>query len=179
MKAALYDIWKTLTPAEQKLLTNVILNEVKNLDPSVVSIPQDDKQNNYLQNVGLFKNNKFTIPLFEQFIKKEISQTIPQAKQKIAFDLNTHDITKGELVLSDTLTPSEFKLLRYLVQNPNKIIEREEIINIVWANTKSTAGVTDQALDQLIFRVRKKIEDDPNNPEHLQTVKGRGFRFLP
>ncbi|OGH14799.1 MAG: hypothetical protein A2687_00990 [Candidatus Levybacteria bacterium RIFCSPHIGHO2_01_FULL_38_26] len=66
-----------------------------------------------------------------------------------------------------------------MVQNPNKIIEREEIINIVWANTKSTAGVTDQALDQLIFRVRKKIEDDPNNPEHLQTVKGRGFRFLP
>ena len=42
---------------------------------------------------------------------------------------------------------------------------------------KTTEGVTDQALDQLIFRLRKKIEDDPNNPEFIQTIKGRGLKF--
>lgn len=168
IKAALFDIWKSLSPSEQKLLTTVILipnHREKNLDPSVSSLPQDDNQRSYLQNVGLIKNNKITIPLFAQFVKQ-----FSKESTHIAFDPNT---------LSDSLTSSELKLLKFLFQNNNRIIEREEVINAVWVDTKSNAGVTDQALDQLIFRLRKKIEDDPNKPAHLQTVKGRGFRFMP
>jgi len=168
IKAALSDIWKSLSPSEQKLLTTVILipnHREKNLDPSVSSLPQDDNQRSYLQNVGLIKNNKITIPLFAQFVKQ-----FTKTSSHIALDPNT---------LSDSLTSSEFKLLTFLFQNSSKIIEREEVINAVWADNKSNAGVTDQALDQLIFRLRKKIEDDPNKPAHLQTVKGRGFRFTP
>jgi two-component system, OmpR family, alkaline phosphatase synthesis response regulator PhoP len=80
-------------------------------------------------------------------------------------------------VLSDQLTSSEFRLLRYLLQNEDRVIEREELINVVWGDNKSTAGITDQAVDQLIFRLRRKIEEDANHPTHLQTVKGRGFTF--
>jgi len=166
IRAALFDIWKSLSPAEQNSLTAVILipnHREKNLDPSVSSLPQDDSPSAYLQNVGLIKNNKITIPLFAQFVKQ-----FSKASTHITFDPNT---------LSDSLTSSEFKLLKFLFQNNNRIIEREEVINAVWVDTKSNAGVTDQALDQLIFRLRKKIEDDPNKPAHLQTVKGRGFKF--
>jgi DNA-binding winged helix-turn-helix (wHTH) protein len=53
------------------------------------------------------------------------------------------------------------------------------VINAVWENMQSTAGVTDQAVDQLIFRLRKKIESDPNNSIYIQTIKGRGFKFTP
>ena len=58
-----------------------------------------------------------------------------------------------------------------------KIVGKEEVINNVWGDKTTTLGVTDQALDQLIFRLRKKIENNPNKPEHILTVKGRGFRF--
>ncbi|HEX7042540.1 MAG TPA: helix-turn-helix domain-containing protein, partial [Patescibacteria group bacterium] len=59
----------------------------------------------------------------------------------------------------------------------DSVVDREQIIQAVWTDSKTYAGVSDQAVDQLIFRLRKKIEDDPNNPTHIQTVKGRGIKF--
>jgi DNA-binding winged helix-turn-helix (wHTH) protein len=64
-----------------------------------------------------------------------------------------------------------------MIENKERILEKEEIINAVWKEAKTTLGVTDQALDQLIFRLRKKIEENPNVPQHLLTIKGRGFKF--
>jgi two-component system response regulator MtrA len=116
------------------------------------------------------------IPLLSAFIASEY-RDVARTLQKISYDDHTNSISKGTTVLSDQLTSSEFRLLRYLLQNENRIIEREELINIVWGDNKSTAGITDQAVDQLIFRLRRKIEEDANHPTHLQTAKGRGFTF--
>lgn len=122
--------------------------------------------------------DSLNIPLLSLFVKNNALVT-ETSKEKIAFDPERNSIVKGNIVISENLTASEFKLLKYLLQNPEKVIEREDVITNVWQEAKSTAGVTDQAVDQLIFRLRKKIEDDPNNPAHLQTVKGRGFTFTP
>ena len=133
-----------------------------------------------LEELGLVKNNKIQISLFADFITTmKQSSNLPAGRQgqTITFDSVANEIKKGEVIISDILTSSEFRLLKFLLENPDKIIEREEIIKSVWSDAKSTEGVTDQALDQLIFRLRKKIEEDPNNPVYLQTVKGRGFRL--
>jgi len=192
MKAALLDIWKSLTPSEQNILSHRHSGEeerrLQNLPASFMAQRDSgrahsslarmttgfDESHIYLENVGLIKNGKITIPLFAEFVKH-----FNKESSNIIFDPNTNEVKKGYIMLSDSLTSSEYKLLRFLLQNSSKIIEREEIIKSVWADTKSTAGVTDQALDQLIFRVRRKIEDDPISPLHLLTVKGRGFRFTP
>ena len=81
--------------------------------------------------------------------------------------------------MSDNLTKSEFRLLRHFISHPDAIIDRDEVISVVWKESASTEGVTDQAVDQLVFRLRRKIEDDPNSPEHIHTIKGRGFKFTP
>jgi DNA-binding response OmpR family regulator len=111
----------------------------------------------------------------EEFAKKEISEK----QDKIIFDEAAKEIRIGEIILSEGLTSSEFKLLKFFILNPEKIVERDEIISSVWGDLSSTAGVTEQALDQLIFRLRKKIEKDISSPTHIQTVKGRGFKFTP
>lgn len=157
VNGACYEIWISLLPNEQKSL-----------------IAKQLVAGGYLVDVGLIKNNKIEVPLFEEFI----STMKQSSNEAIRYDSVTNEIKKGEAIISDTLTSSELKLLKFLLENLDKIIEREEIIKYVWSDVKSTEGVTDQALDQLIFRLRKKIEDDPNNPMHLQTVKGRGFRFV-
>jgi hypothetical protein len=163
IKAALAEIWLELSPAEQ---SDILLNSFE--DPVV------DK---YLEDSGLIKGKVIQIPLFATYVRTPA--VLPKGKEeKIVFDENTNSIRKGEAVLSDNLTSSEFRLLRYLLQNPERVIERDEIIAIVWEGVKSTAGITDQAVDQLIFRLRRKIEEDPNSPQYLQTVKGRGFRFV-
>lgn len=163
INGALYEIWASLLPSEQKSLKQLSTSQESLLNTSEVP----------LEELGLVRNNKITIPLFEEFI-----QIVKQSKDlSIRFDSTTNEIMLGEQKLSETLTSSEFKLLKFLIENPNRVIEREEIIKAVWKDEKTTEGVTDQALDQLIFRLRKKIEEDPNIPKFIQTIKGRGLRF--
>lgn len=160
VKGILLEIWKSLTPFEQNLIINGKPNE-----------------SSHLAAVGLLKNNKFAVPLLEEFAKNPLSEL--RVKKPISYNDQTKEIRRGEIVLSEGLTSSEFKMLKFFVTNPDKILERDEIINAVWGELSSTAGVSEQALDQLIFRVRKKIEENPNSPQHITTVKGRGFKFLP
>jgi len=163
IKNALVEIWSILTPAEQACLLR------GTYDDAEAAV--------YLEQVGLVREKKIQIPLFASFMQAEFGQQRAE-NGHIAYDPHTNTIRKGEDVLSDQLTGSEFRLLAYLLQNPERIVEREELIATVWGENKSTAGITDQAIDQLIFRLRKKIEEDSNNPVHLQTVKGRGFKFV-
>lgn len=159
---ALLEIWHSLTPAEQKLL----------LDQS-----PELYENRFLHQIGILKGDTIAIPLFEVFLetkRHELSQT----NQKITFDGIANTIKKGDVIISEQLTVSEFRLLRFLLTHPDLVVDREDIIAAVWTDAKATAGVTDQAVDQLVFRVRKKIEADPNNPLHIQTIKGRGIRFV-
>jgi DNA-binding winged helix-turn-helix (wHTH) protein len=159
IRNTLASIWNSLTPEEQNLF-----------------IENANDKDEYLLNVGLIKNGFLTIPLFSDFIKDKQSLS----KQDEHFSTNeSSEILKGETILSDKLTSLEYKLLKFMLENKERILEKEEIINAVWKEAKTTLGVTDQALDQLVFRLRKKVEDDPNNPQHIQTIKGRGFRFLP
>jgi hypothetical protein len=162
IQGALREIWQSLSPAEQADLKEEAFN-----DPEVAT---------YLEAVGLIKKNKIQIPLFAHYIHTEFPHAT-QDTQKIVYNENTNTIQKGDIILSDQLTSAEFRLLRYLLQHEERIIEREELINVVWEGNKSMAGITDQAVDQLIFRVRRKIEEDANHPLHVLTVKGRGFRF--
>ena len=158
VRSALFGIWNFLTPSERSLLIN---NEYKDLP--------------FLENVGLIKENLLTISLFSDYLKEK-SQNL-KTDEQISIS-ETEEIVKGNLVISDKLTSLEFKLLKFMLENKNRVLEKEEIINAVWGEQKTTLGVTDQALDQLIFRLRKKIEENPNYPTYILTVKGRGFRFL-
>ena len=163
IRSALFAIWNSLNPSEQQYFI-------------------DGKQEPiFLEKIGLCYNGKVQIPIFEEFIKHTIINSKQKTISSSAFvlDENTNEIKKGEITISDTLTSSEFKLLKYLIIEKEKIVDKDEIINAVWGEKTTTLGVTDQALDQLIFRLRKKIETNPNNPQHILTVKGRGFKFLP
>lgn len=164
VQSALLTIWQSLSPFDQQILKT----------GSFSSKDKDDLQ--YLIKVGLIANGKIAIPLLEEYIP---ILAYSDQDEKITYDPLTNTIHKGESVLSDYLTKSEFRLLRHLLQNPDRVIEREEVVSVVWQDAKSTAGVSEQAIDQLIFRLRRKIEPNPNNPSHILTVKGRGIKYLP
>ena len=75
-----------------------------------------------------------------------------------------------------TLTSKEFKLLAYLIKNPRRVISRDKLLNEVWEyeNYPSTRTV-----DNHISKLRKKLETDPAQPKHFDTVHCAGYRFLP
>jgi len=74
------------------------------------------------------------------------------------------------------LTALEFDLLWFLATNPNRVFSRRELMDEVWGYTSAldTGTVTVH-----VRRLREKIEDEPSNPRHLETVWGSGYRFTP
>ena len=73
------------------------------------------------------------------------------------------------------LTVMESELLRHLVRNDGKIVSRKQILEEVWGLHEDTDT---RAIDNFMVRLRRYIEDDPGNPQHLLTVRGVGYRFL-
>jgi len=74
------------------------------------------------------------------------------------------------------LTTLEFDLLSFLASNPNHVFSRRELMARVWgyASVLDTGTVTVH-----VRRLREKIEDNPSQPRHLETVWGSGYRFTP
>lgn len=168
IRGALSEIWLSLSPREQQVM---VLSEIGKQNDSAPA--------EHLKHIGLLaENGSQAIQLLSRYIASHFNPS-EAAAEKIHYEAETNTIMKGSLLLSHDLTSSEFLMLRYLVLHPEEIVSRDQLIDVVWGENRSTAGVTDQALDQLIFRLRKKIEVNPNQPLHLQTVKGRGVKFTP
>ncbi|MBQ2035730.1 MAG: response regulator transcription factor [Peptococcaceae bacterium] len=72
------------------------------------------------------------------------------------------------------LTPIEYALLRFFMENTNKAVHRDEILQNVWGN--SYVGDF-KIVDVNIRRIRQKIEDDPSNPKYIEKVWGYGYRW--
>jgi DNA-binding response OmpR family regulator len=75
-----------------------------------------------------------------------------------------------------TLTAHEFKLLKYFVENAERVLSREELLNEVWGYNSYP---TTRTVDNQILKLRQKLELDAADPHYLQTVYGAGYRFVP
>ncbi len=75
-----------------------------------------------------------------------------------------------------TLTRREFKLLRYFISNPAKVISRDELLNEVWGFDNYPCTRT---VDSHVWRLRQKLEPDPAHPLHFHTVHAVGYKFVP
>jgi DNA-binding response OmpR family regulator len=96
----------------------------------------------------------------------------------VAFGNISVDFTKMEILRERqpvALTAQEYKTLKFLVQNAERVISRDELLNEVWGyqNYPSTRTV-----DNHILKLRQKLERDPANPVHFRTVHGMGYKFV-
>jgi DNA-binding response OmpR family regulator len=95
-----------------------------------------------------------------------------------SFNGRTIDFGKLELRTNGTtirLTLMEAELLRHLIHNNGRIVSRKSILEEVWGLHEDTDT---RAIDNFIVRLRRYIEEDPSEPQHLLTVRGIGYRFL-
>jgi len=87
------------------------------------------------------------------------------------------DVDRHIVTINGQTTPfplKEFELLEYLIRNSGRVLTRVQLIDRVWGN--DYFGDT-KTLDVHIKRLRAKIEADPANPVHIQTVRGLGYKF--
>jgi DNA-binding response OmpR family regulator len=101
----------------------------------------------------------------------------PEA-QVVSFDNISVDFRKMEVKRDGepvVLTAQEFKTFQFFVQNADRVITRDELLNEVWGyqNYPSTRTV-----DNHILKLRQKLERDPSSPTHFRTVHGMGYKFV-
>ena len=105
-------------------------------------------------------------------------QTIAPVNDIVSFDRWTVDINQRELTDDSNmivmLSSAEFDLLRVFLAHPRQVLSREQLLDLAKGRGE---GVYDRAIDTLISRLRKKLENDPKNPTLIKTVWGGGYQF--
>jgi len=91
----------------------------------------------------------------------------------VEIDFERAEVTKGGQRVN--MAAKELQLLRYMVQHRERVIPREEILRKVW---EYSSDVSSRTLDVHVAWLRQKL-DNPHNPKHIQTIRGKGYRFTP
>jgi two-component system response regulator RegX3 len=92
----------------------------------------------------------------------------------LALDLARHKVALDGRDVQ--LTPSEFRLLALLAEEPERVYSRREIMQHLW---ESTYVGDERACDIHISNLRRKLEREPNQPERLLTIRGVGYKLVP
>jgi two-component system phosphate regulon response regulator OmpR len=89
-------------------------------------------------------------------------------------DMASHQLSRdGDNV---PLTSGEFDLLAILVQHPNKVLDRDRILDLL---TGAERSPFDRSIDVRVTRLRAKLEPDPSTPVFIKTIWGKGYMFCP
>jgi len=94
--------------------------------------------------------------------------------EDVEVDVERRIITRGRVEVR--VTPAEYNLLVFFLQNVDRVLPRDLILNFVWGydyypNTRT--------VDAHVVKLRQKFEREPTMPKHFVTVHGIGYRFLP
>jgi two-component system alkaline phosphatase synthesis response regulator PhoP len=93
------------------------------------------------------------------------------------FDDVDVDFERGEVLKGGqrlNLAAKELQLLRYLVDNRDRVVPREEILQKVW---EYSSEVSSRTIDVHVAWLRQKLEENPQYPRRIQTIRGKGYRF--
>lgn len=91
----------------------------------------------------------------------------------IVVDPATHVVTKSGAHVE--LTTKEFEVLLILVRSKGRVLSRQQIVDVVWGPNYFGSH---RSVDNFLAQLRGKLEDDPQAPKHLVTVRGVGYRFV-
>lgn len=112
-------------------------------------------------------------------VRRELSpatsgQSMTARFGEVRVDFLTMEISRSQK--SVVLTHQEFKLLKFFVQNPHRVLSRDELLNEVWGYNHYPSTRT---VDNHVLMLRRKLELQPASPVHFITVQRIGYKFLP
>lgn len=94
----------------------------------------------------------------------------------LELDLAARQVTVRGSLLSPPLSAAQFALLSLLAHQPGRVYSREEVIEVVWPEDDAD-GISDEAIDALVRRIRLRLREIDPDHEYLVTVRGYGFKL--
>ena len=134
--------------------------------------------------VDLKDGDAIKIALIQELVFVSSDATIPlniniqphEDAKRLYIDQNARRVWVGDEELIPPLSVQQYKLLTFLYNHENTVVTREEIVDNVWSDDASV-GVTEQALDALVRRLRARLKKKDPTHSYITTVRGVGFIF--
>jgi len=95
---------------------------------------------------------------------------------RMRMEAKSHRIWLQNVEIDPPLSPPQYRLIKLLYDQPERIITRDEIADVVWPGTDGV-GVSDQAIDALVRRLRDRLAEVDHDHNYILTVRGHGFRL--
>lgn len=127
--------------------------------------------------IEIESTDKEFIENFVQEINSECNTDVIFKSTSQQFGKFKIDENKKQLYYNNQIVPltkSEFDIITLLLSNPGQIFSKDQIYEFVW---KESSESCTHAVENMISRLRKKIEDNPKNPQYIITVHGFGYKF--
>ena len=132
--------------------------------------------------IRLEEGDEIQVSLAQHFIYLSSDATMPleglpldMQKRRLRVDIGARRVWIIEKELDPPLSASQFNLLRILYEQSGEVVARSEIIQAVWG--KAAEGVTEQALDALVRRLRDRLAEIDPTWDYIVTVRGHGLRL--
>ena len=168
MQAECRKVWDSLPQSEQAALYAL----ARGAQADVRTLPR-------LKRKGLVREGQPETSLFSPLFAEFVRQQAPPSTEGTAIS-RSPSIVRIEGRRVETLTELEFEMLCYLYEHRGRVCTKDELIENVYRQQydRMKGGVTDQALQTLISRLRDKIEPERGRPRYVVTVRGQGYRFV-
>ncbi|WP_334077569.1 response regulator transcription factor [Paenibacillus sanfengchensis] len=167
-----YDLCKEITnkqaiPVIMLSAKNEIIDKVLGLE-----LGAEDYLTKPFDNRELIARIKVVLRRYENSDPNALGEDQPMYYGELAFDLDRKVVLKNGAPVS--LTAKEFKILETLLKRPGKVFTRDELLELVWGFDYLGDS---RSVDMTIMRLRKKLEDDTENPKYVKTVYGFGYQL--
>jgi two-component system alkaline phosphatase synthesis response regulator PhoP len=110
--------------------------------------------------------------LLRRVKKEKLAPVVRFQFADVEIDFERGDVVKAGVPVS--MAQKELELLRYLVDRRGNVVSRDELLEGVW---EYQPGVSSRTIDVHVVWLRQKLEDTPQNPKYIRTVRGVGYRF--
>jgi two-component system alkaline phosphatase synthesis response regulator PhoP len=114
----------------------------------------------------------------EALLRRVKKDKLPAVTQfqfgNVEVDFEKNEVRKAGVPVA--LAGKEIELLRYLIDRRGKVVSRDELLEAVW---QYQPGISSRTIDVHVAWLRQKLEDNPQNPRHIYTARGVGYRFSP
>ncbi|MCC6523867.1 MAG: response regulator transcription factor [Polyangiaceae bacterium] len=162
-----------------------VLEEIRLVDPEliVLMLTAKGEERDKVRGLGLGADDYVTKPFGVAELLARVAAALRRRRLQdretetvtigaVTVDFGAHRMRRGDVELE--CTALELRLLRFLLRHEGSLVSRQRILDGVWG---ADYFGTDRTVDNFVNRLRAKLEDDPQAPRLLVTVRGAGYRF--
>lgn len=162
-------------------ICKIIKNDSKFISTGIIIVTAKGEEADKISGLEMGADDYITKPFSPREltarVKAVIRRTKSETSNKQIIKIKNLIIDKEKYLVTvndqpKRLSATEFKLLLYLAERPNKIFNRDHLLDAVWGQD---IYVDSRTVDVHIRRLRLKIENDPDNPEYIKTLRGVGY----